>query len=489
VGGVVLGQIAVVLAFTVVCGCFAAAEIAMVSLRPGQVSRLAAVDRRGERVQRLLQQPNRFLSAGQIGITLATMLSSAFGAVTFAAPVARLLRRTGLSVGASDTMGLLAVTLVISYLTLVIGELAPKRLGLQRAESIALIASGPLELIARGARPVIWVLGVSTNLVVRMLGLDPRANREAMSEQELRDIVATHDQLTLEERRLISEVLDAGDRPIREVMVPRLDVHALSAELTVEEAVEAVRTLPNSRYPVVDGGLDDVAGFVHVRDLYAAAETARLAGRLRDLARPVMRIPDSRRALPALAEMRKAGAHLAVVVDEYGGGAGIVTLEDLLEELVGDITDEFDPSLAEHRRSDASPDGAPPPLPAEPVDAQLRLEEFEEETGVRLPEGPYDTAAGWMLYALGRIPAEGDQARHGEILLTVTQLRGRRVEQVQLSRIPASGLAPATAPAPGTSSAPATAPAPATASAPGTAAPGTTSAGTAARVERPTGDG
>jgi putative hemolysin len=435
VGGDVVGEIAVVLAFTVVCGCFAAAEIAMVSLRPGQVSKLAAGGRRGERVQRLLQQPNLFLSAGQIGITLATTLSSAFGAVTFAAPVSALLRRAGLSTGAAETAALLAVTVVISYITLVIGELAPKRLGLQRAEAIALVASGPLEFIARVARPVIWLLGVSTNLVVRMLGLDPRAAREAMTEQELRDIVATNDQLTLDERRLIEEVLDAGDRPIREVMVPRLDVNALSGQLTVEEALDAVRALPNSRYPVVEGGLDDVAGFVHVRDLYAATEHGGSGRLLRDLIRPVMRIPDSRRALPAMAEMRKAGAHLAVVVDEYGGGAGIVTLEDLLEELVGDITDEFDESLRAHRHPDSA-DGAPRPLPTDPVDAQLRLEEFEEETGVRLPEGPYDTAAGWMLYALGRIPIEGDQARNGDIVLTVTQLRGRRVEQVRLSRVP-----------------------------------------------------
>jgi putative hemolysin len=426
------GQIALVLAFISVGGCFAAAEIALVSLRPGQVNRLAAESHRGRTIQRLLQQPNRFLSAGQIGVTFAGFLSSAFGAVTFSTPVATLLRRAHLSTGAADAVALLLVTVSIAYVSLVVGELAPKRVGMQRAEAVALISASPLEFIARAARPVIWMLGVSTDLVVRLLGADPRAGREEMTEQELRDIVATNAQLTLDERRLIAEVLDAGDRPIREVMVPRLDVHALPAELTVAAALDAVRELPNSRYPVVDGGLDDVAGFVHVRDLYAATEAGDAATVIRELVRPVMRLPDTRRALPALAEMRKAGAHLAVVVDEYGGGAGIVTLEDLLEELVGDITDEFDESLIGHRED--SPDGAPRPLPADPVDAQLRLEEFEEETGVRLPDGPYDTAAGWMLYALGRIPREGDQARHGDIVLTVSQLRGRRVEKVALSR-------------------------------------------------------
>jgi putative hemolysin len=446
VGDDVLGQIALVLAFIIMGGIFAAAEIALISLRPGQVSKLATGSRRGQRVQRLLQQPNRFLSAVQIGVTLAGFLSSAIGAVTLAAPLAALLHRTHLSDRATDTLSIFLVTVLVAYVSLVLGELAPKRIGLQRAETVALVSAGPLEFIARATRPVIWLLGVSSDLVVRLLGGDPRQHREHMTEQELRDIVASHDELTLDERRLIAEVLDAGDRPIREVMVPRLDVHALQATFTVEVALHSVRTLPNSRYPVVEGGLDDVAGFVHVRDLYAAAENGDTATVLRDLVRPVMRMPDSRRALPAMAEMRKAGAHLAVVVDEYGGGAGIVTLEDLLEELVGDITDEFDESLAE-RRAESS-DGAPPPLPIGPVDAQLRLEEFEEETGVRLPEGPYDTAAGWMLYALGKIPNEGDQARHGDIVLTVSQLRSRRVEQVRLSRVLPAPTAPAIATAP-----------------------------------------
>jgi putative hemolysin len=445
VGGAVLGQIAIVLGFIVVGGCFAAAEIALVSLRPGQVSRLAAESRRGQTVQRLLHQPNRFLSAGQIGVTLAGFLSSAVGAVTFSAPVATLLRRLHLSAGAADTLAVLLVTVVIAYFSLVVGELAPKRLGLQRAESVALLAAGPIDAIARATRPVIWLLGASSDVVVRLIGGDPHRGRDVMTEQELRDIVATNDDLTLDERRLIAEVLDAGDRPVREVMVPRLDVNAVQADLTVAAALDAVRDLPHSRYPVVDGGLDDVAGFVHVRDLYATVETGRGDSPLRELVRPVMRIPDSRRALPALAEMRKAGAHLAVVVDEYGGGAGIVTLEDLLEELVGDITDEFDASLDPGGRA-ASHDGAPAPLPSGAVDAQLRLEEFEEVTGVLLPDGPYDTAAGWMLYALGRIPHEGDQARYGDIVLTVSELRGRRVERVRLSRV----LPAPTVPGPGT---------------------------------------
>jgi putative hemolysin len=441
----VAGEIVLVLAFVTLGGAFAAAEIALVSLRPGQVTRLAASGgRRGAMVQRLLQQPNRFLSASQIGVTLAGFLSSAVGAVTFSHPVATQLHRLGLPPGAADTLSVLLVTVVVAYVSLVIGELAPKRLGLQHAESIALVAAGTLEAIAKGTRPVIWLLGVSSDLVVRLAGGDPTKGRTVMSEEELRDMLATNEHLSVDERRVIAQVMNAGERPVREIMVPRLDVSALQADLTVAQALEVVRGKPFSRYPVVDGGLDDAIGFVHVRDLYSRPAEVSPGSPLRPLVRPMMRIPDSRRALPALAEMRRAGSHLALVVDEYGGGAGVIALEDLLEELVGDITDEFDPRHG-HGAERSQPDGVARPLPAEPVDAQLRLEEFEEETGVRLPDGPYDTAAGWMLHTLGRIPNEGDQARSGDILLTVTQMRARRVERVRLDRSPVSQSGPAVA--------------------------------------------
>jgi putative hemolysin len=204
---------------------------------------------------------------------------------------------------------------------------------------------------------------------------------------------------------------------------------------------------------VVDGGLDDVVGFVHIRDLLTARDPAVRVG---SLARPVLRLPDSRRALPAMAQMRREGAHLAVVMDEYGGSAGIVTLEDLIEELVGDITDEFDVGHG----GAADDDSAPPDLPTEPVEAQLRLDEFADCTGVTLPPGPYDTAAGWVVRELGRIPDPGDAAelddeRHGRVRLVVDRMRGRRVETLRLERVaePDPGTADADTAGPGTNTA------------------------------------
>jgi putative hemolysin len=356
------------------------------------------------------------------------------GAVTLAEPVSGMLVRLGVPRGLASSLALVAVTVIVAYVSLVLGELAPKRIALQRAERVARAAAVPVDALAKLARPLIWLLGRSSDLVVRLAGGDPRQGREVVTEQELRDLVAQNEELTLDERRLIAEVLDAGDRPIREIMIPRLDVSALQVDLTVPDAVRATSGKPWSRYPVVDGGLDDVVGFVHLRDLLTAPDPAVRVG---SLARPVLRLPDSRRALPALAEMRRVGAHLAVVVDEYGGSAGIVTLEDLLEELVGDITDEFDVGHGEG----ADDDNAPPDLPTEPVEAQLRLGEFADATGVTLPPGPYDTAAGWVVRELGRIPEQGDAAelrdeRHGTVRLVVDRMRGRRVEALRLERVP-----------------------------------------------------
>lgn len=446
-------DIALVLVFVLIGGFFASAELALVSLRPGQVRRLASTGRRGQQIAHLLEDPNRFLSAVQIGVTLAGMFSSAVGAVALAGPLAEGLVALGAGHRLADTAALVVVTVLVAYVSLVFGELAPKRLALQRAEGIARFAAGPLSTLAAGTRPVIWLLGRSTDLVVRLAGGRPGADREEVTEEELRDLVATTADLTADERRLIGDVLDAGDRPVREVMVPRLDVAALDVGLSLQEAVRRTADRPFSRYPAVEGSLDDVVGFVHLRDLLTG-DPAALVG---DVVRPITRMPDTRRALPALAEMRRAGAHLAVVVDEYGGSAGIVTLEDLLEELVGDITDEFD--TGGHAAHAAHEAHEVPELPMADVDAQLRLDEFAERTGVRLPEGPYDTAAGWLLHGLGRIPAVGDtlelepgaDADGRRIRLVVTRMRNRRVERLRVEEDDAvqAGAAAVTATRPG----------------------------------------
>jgi putative hemolysin len=430
-----VGDAVLVLVFILLGGVFAGAEIALVNLRPAQAAAMPERGRAGRAVARLLADQNRFLSAVQIGVTLAGFLSSAFGATRFAQLVAPTLEEWGVPTGLSEALAIVAVTLVIAYLSLVFGELVPKRLALRDSERFALLTGPILQAVAIAGRPLIWLLGRSTNAVMWLVGVR-RQPEDTGSEEELRHAVATTEALTPDERRVLTDVLESGDRPMREIMTPRLDVDVLSADLTIAGAVDSVHDRPHSRYPVVRASLDDTVGFIHVRDLMGREGDDRT--RLAELARPLLEVPESRPLLPTLAELRRTGVHIALVVDEYGGGAGIVTMEDLIEELVGDITDEFDPADEQiHARWDAEGVGAPPrtgDLPTEPVAAQLRLTEFAEMTGVELPDGPYDTAAGWILFQLGRIPGVGDAARHGDVVVTVAAMRGHRIEEVTLSR-------------------------------------------------------
>jgi putative hemolysin len=416
-------DIVLVFVFILIGGVFAATELALVSLREGQARALASKGRRGERVARLVEDPNRFLAAVQVGVTLAGFLSAAFGAARLAVPVSDLLEQAGLSASASDTVALVLVTLVISYFSLVFSELAPKRLALQRAEGISMAFAPALDRIASLSRPVIWLLSKSTDLVVRMLGGDPMSQRETITEEELRDMVAAHESLTKDERKLIDDVFAAGERQLREVMLPRTEVAFLDAGMTLQRALRETAEQPHSRYPVAGTSQDDVIGFLHVRDLMVPSANAR-GMRVADVAREVKMLPASKRVLPALSEMRREGHHMAIVVDEYGGTAGIVTLEDLIEEVIGDIRDEYDVDEGdplEFRGGEVEADG------------MLHLDEVRTVTGVSLPEGPYETLAGYVMATLGHVPRPGEAVEIDGHRLEVTELDGRRVARVRVT--------------------------------------------------------
>ena len=418
-----LTNIGVVLLFTLIGGFFAAAETALVSLRESQVDHLAATEGgRGKRLKHLVADPNRFLAAVQVGVTLAGFLSAGFGASRIAPDVAPWLEQLGLPAGLAGTVAFVVVTVVIAYLSLVLGELVPKRLALQRAEAISLSVAGPVDALAKVSRPFIWLLSVSTNAVVRLLGGDPEAAKEGISGEELRGLVAAQDSLSTEERELIDDVITAGGRELAEVMVPRTEVEFLDASLPVHKAEAKVRDMPHSRYPVVEGSADDVLGFVHVRELLDPA-LSRRSLRVAQIVRPVLRFPDSKAILAAMQEMRDSGSHMAIVVDEYGGTAGIVTLEDLVEELVGDIRDEFDVREPQSSRITGEAE----------VDGLLSIDDVHEEVGLELPEGPYETVAGFMVAELGRLPMRGDTVEVGGNRLTVTQMDHRRIARVHVS--------------------------------------------------------
>ncbi|GAB6939865.1 hemolysin family protein [Isoptericola variabilis] len=424
-------NIALVLLFVLLGGVFAGTEFALVSLRATQIDQLERSGPRGRRVAGIARDPNRFLAAVQIGVTVAGFFSAAYGASTLAPDVAPALESLGLPEGVAATVALVGLTLVIAYLSLVLGELVPKRIALQRTAQVALVVGPPLDRFAAAMRPVIWLLSRSTDAVVRLLGGDPNLRSEEISEQELRDLVAAHPGLHEDERRILSDVFAASERSLGEVMRPRGDVVFLRADLSLAEAEHRTRDLPYSRYPVTGEDVDDVLGFVHVRDLARGAGAPSGRGRtVRDVARPVLDLPATGRLLPTLAEMQRTRTHLALVVDEYGGTDGIVTMEDLVEELVGDIRDEHDPLAAVHV--------------AGTYDAGLTIEDFARLTGVELPDGPYETVAGYVLARLGRLADEGDSVvvddhhdghhdgRDDRHVLRVTAVEDRRIREVRL---------------------------------------------------------
>ena len=423
----VAANIALVLLFILIGGFFAAAEMAMVSLRDGQIGRLEQLGRKGARVAKLARDPNRFLSAVQIGVTVATMLSAAFGAERLGTQLVPVLENWGVPATFAPALALVLVTLAISYVSLVLGELAPKRLARQRAEGLALVVAPFLDGLASLSRPVIWALSKSTDGVVRLLGGNPGTDREEISTEELRDMVVGHSDLTADERNLIAEVFAAGKRQLREVMLPRTEVEFMEADTALAEAAILAAAMPHSRFPVYRDSYDEIIGFVHVRDLLDPVLTGRIEP-ISELVpiRPVKLVPASKRVLTTLSEMRDEGHHLAIVVDEYGGTAGIVTLEDLVEELIGDIRDEYDV------------EDDPVMLPAGEieVDGLTNLGDFASESGIQLPDGPYETLGGFVMAVLGHLPEVGEQVQIPGFDMTVTELDGRRVARVRVKRRP-----------------------------------------------------
>jgi putative hemolysin len=437
-------NILLILLLVIIGGVFVAAEFALVSLRESQVRQIAHRGRGGQLVAKLTSNPNLFLSAVQVGVTLSGFLAAAFGADRLSGDLAPLLERLGLSAGVADTISLVLITIVISYVSIVIGELTAKRLALQRAEGVALAVAPLVNFTAKAARPLIWLLGASTNVLVRILGGDPRVSREEVTNEEIRIMVSGSTTLGDEEREIVDDVFAAGERSLREVMLPRTEVDFLPGDMPAHRAVRELIKAPHSRYPVIGDSADDVIGFVHVRDLLdpdVSSSTTPVA----ELARPVLSMPDTVRVLRALSDMRRSSSHLAIVLDEYGGTAGIVTMEDLVEELIGDITDEYD-VVAEEQVS----------VPGDLViDGLTTLDDFAERTGLVLPEGPYDTLAGFFMARLGQLPSVGDaisielasadreDPELAQVELRVNELDGRRAASFVLRRQDGKDFTPA----------------------------------------------
>ena len=410
----------VVLFFIFLGGLFAASELALVSVRESQLDTIEKKGFRGKIVARLARDPNTFLGAVQIGVTLSGFFSAAFGATALAPILFPLLESFGLSQGTVELLAVLSLTLLIAYLSLVFGELAPKRLAMQKPEALSLLVAPMISLLAKVFQPVIWLVGKSSDLVVRLLGGDPNRKVDGPSSEELVSIVETHEEFTAEQREILADVIESARHTLDTVMKPRGDVKTLSSDMTVKQALHQIREDAYSRYPLVDKNLDDCNAFVHIRDLLWAEDKNQ---KLTVHSRPIPVLPNIMGIFPAITQLKAEGKHIALVVDEYGGTDGLVTLEDLIEELIGEVYDEYDREEEETLFSQDSDKW-------QSIEGELPLRKFIEQTGVDI-EDDSATLAGYVMKTLGRLPKVGDRVETEVFTLVVSKMDKRRIVELR----------------------------------------------------------
>ena len=425
----VLGDLGLILLLIVLNGFFVAAEIAFVTVRRTRIDELAdAGDRRAVRVQRLLRDPGRFLAVIQVAITFLGSLASAVAAISIVEVVTAPLSEIPLIGERAGAAALLLVTLLVSLVSIVLGELLPKALALGSPDRISLIAAGPLSLFAKVVSPLVLVLVAVTRAVSRPFGIDP-TRTPALSAAEIRLIVEQGSEqgvLEAEEEQMISAVMGLGDSKLHEVMVPRIDIVAIDESATFDEAVAVVLKEGHSRTPLYKGSIDHVVGVLYAKDLLRIIAAGGARPLLRDIMRPAIFVPESQAVDDLLNELPRRKVHMAIVLDEYGGTAGLVTIEDLLEEIVGEIQDEFDeeePMLSRLGAGEVIIDGrADIEELTSLIDPGLTLEDDEE----------YDTVGGFVYHRIGRVPVVGDTVSVAPFSITVVKAAGRRVGKVRV---------------------------------------------------------
>jgi putative hemolysin len=417
-------ELLAVAALILLNGYFVAAEYALVTARRTRIQELAQKgNRRARAVLKIVADPPRFIAAMQLGVTGASLAIGALGEQVLARVFDPLF---------ASVIAFALAFLIITFLHVVVGELVPKGIALGYAERVALAVSTPVRAFFVVFKPLIWVLQQSSELVLRALGLTPPGGEmEVYSEAELKMLLSRsteEGQLERQEQEMLYKVFDFADKEVSAVMVPRPEVVALSIEMPPEEALAAVIDSPYTRYPVYRDSLDEIVGVLHVRDLFSALVDRGIAGvQLEQLLRPAHIVPETKDLAALLTEFRRTNQHLAVVVDEYGELEGIVTLEDLLEEIVGEIEDEFDlPDESIERLEDGRVR----------VHGTFPIDDFNEQFGLSLPIEDYHTLGGFVFGMLGRAPEPGDEVEHDGIRFTVLTVEGSRIERLEIQLPP-----------------------------------------------------
>jgi putative hemolysin len=438
---------------------FAASELAIVSARKTRMKQLAEDGNRQARsVLRLSDNPRRFLATIQVGVTLSGFFASAFGAVSLVRVMEGVFRGIPFLAGAANTLAFIVVTVVIAFITLIFGELVPKTLAVESADSIALRTAGPISLLARFASPIVAFLTGTTNLVVRMLGVKRNVETQTVTSEEVLSMVMTAQQegvFAAKEGEIVRSAIEFKEKRVREVMIPRPDTMFLNARQTVAEVVQEVLDGGYSRYPIYDGNQDNVVGVVYTKDILRVfSEGKQNDMPVEGIAKQPFYVPESKNIAELFNELQKSRVHLAVVVDEYGGIAGVVTLEDLLEELVGEIQDEFDHEDEDFVAINENEYVIKGALPLYELDEKFSIDLEHDEEGNRIG---VDTVAGFVMERLRHVPRQGESVRVEipgnpgldaddedapdglvipskpvALLLSVQEMKGLRVEKIRL---------------------------------------------------------
>jgi putative hemolysin len=417
-----------IILLTVLEGFFVASEIALVSIRRSRVEQLIEEgNHAARRVRRLLDDPGRFLAVAQIGLTFLGFFASAYAAVSLTDRLTGLLEQIPALKGSAAGIALISVTIVLAGFTIIFGELVPKTLALAFPERFALTVARPIDVIGRILAPLVAFLTAVTRLLTRPFGADVSTESQITAE-ELRLIVERGGQqgiLEAEEEQMINAVIELGDRRLHEVMIPRIDIVGLPATATFEQAIDTFVEEGHSRVPVYDESIDEVLGILYAKDLlqYLKSSAAPRPA-IRSILRTPVFAPESMTIDDLLHDFQRKKVHIAIVLDEYGGTAGLVSIEDLLEEIVGEIQDEYD--VEEEMIVRLSADEIR-------IDGRVAVDELAElfDTSIELEdEDEYDTIGGLVFHRIGRVPVPGDQVEVDGLRLTVESTDGRRVSKV-----------------------------------------------------------
>jgi putative hemolysin len=403
---------------------FVAAEYALVTARRSRLTERAdRGDLRARIALRIMDSPVRFIGTVQLGITA---FSIALGAV--GEPLVEHFLDPVLATGVAFVVAFLIVT----YLHVTLGELVPKAIALTKNESTALWVALPIEAFYLATYPIVWFLQASANLFTRMFGIEPApAGVVAHTEEDIRMIVAAAEDtgaIETAEEEMLYKVFDFADKEVHEVMVPRPEVVAVSVDLPPEDCLAAVIDSPYTRYPAYRGSLDQIVGVLHVRDLFSALNDRGIANvSIEEILRAAFVVPETKDLAALLADFRRTKNHMAIVVDEYGAMQGLITLEDVLEEIVGEIEDEFDlPDEGVERVDDSTIR----------IDGTFPIDDFNEQFGTELPQEDYHTVAGFVFGLLGRAPEEGDEVEYERMRFRVLQIEGSRIERLEVQWLP-----------------------------------------------------